>query len=404
MFALQHFAQKTNSADSLIRSVLQKYPKILANQNTYKLQIFYTQINRDEKNRPAFKDYNYVTEKKYFYPASTVKLPIATLALIKLEELNIPDLNRETVMITDSAFFCQKKVCIDSTSQNRLPSIENYIKKMFLVSDNNSCARIYEFIGFDYAHKKLRTLGFKNVRLLNRLDAQCIGDTSKITPPIYFINHKKDTVYKQPLTYFNEKLTRPIANYKVGKVHLGLNGKRIAGPKDFSNHNYLTASDLHQFFKKIVFNNYLIGSDKLPISQDSRLFMMKQLGLYPRESVFPKYDSKVFYDSYKKYFLYGAAASLINQDSIRVFNIVGRAYGFLTDCAYIIDFKNKIEFMLTVNIYVNEKNVIGNGNYQYEKTGLPFLKDLSWCFYNFEYSRKRLFLPDLSEFQLFNKN
>jgi hypothetical protein len=63
-----------------------------------------------------------------------------------------------------------------------------------------------------------------------------------------------------------------------------------------------------------------------------------------------------------------------------------------------IDFKNKIEFMLTVNIYVNEKNVIGNGNYQYEKTGLPFLKDLSWCFYNFEYSRKRLFLPDLSAF------
>ena len=404
MFVLPNYAQKTNSTDSLIGSVLQKYPKILANQNKYKLQIIYTQINRDEKNRPVFKDYKYITEKKYFYPASTVKLPIATLALIKLEELNIPELNRETIMITDSAFFCQKKISFDSTSQNYFPSIENYIKKMFLVSDNSSCARVYEFIGFDYAHKKLSALGFKNIRLFNRLDAQCIGDTSKITPPIYFLNTKKDTVYKQSLTYFNERLTQPIANLKVGKAHISLNGKRIAGPKDFFNHNYLTATDLHQFFKKIVFNNYLTGSDKLPISGDSRLFMLKQLGLYPRESVYPKYDSKVFYDSYKKYFLYGAAASNISQDSIRLFNIVGRAYGFLTDCAYIIDYKNKIEFMLTVNIYVNEKNVIGNGKYQYEKVGLPFLKDLSWCFYNFEYSRKKLFLPDLSEFQLFNKN
>ena len=146
---------------------------ILKNPSKYKLQIIYTQINRAQNNKPQFKDFKCRASKRYFYPASTVKLPVSLLALIKLEELNIKGLDKSTRMITDSVFFCQKKVSVDSTSQSFYPTLENYIKKMFLVSDNYSCARVYEFVGHDYAHKKLSELGYKNIRLFNRLDGQC---------------------------------------------------------------------------------------------------------------------------------------------------------------------------------------------------------------------------------------
>ncbi|MDP3147252.1 MAG: serine hydrolase [Bacteroidota bacterium] len=395
-------AQTSPFLDSLLKSTLPQFAKVIDNPKKYKLQVIYSQINRNEKNEPSFIDYKFHVNNDYVYPASTVKLPIALLALIKLEELNKPGLNKEATMVTDSAFYCQNKINSDTTSPSHFPTIENYIKKMFLVSDNYSCARVYEFVGFDYAHNKLKELGFKDIRLFNRLDGHCPGDTSKITPPIYFLSEKKDTILKQPLTFFKQNLKHPIANSKVGSSHTNTYGKRISGPKDFSTHNYLTPTDLHELMKKIVFNDYLKEDEKLPISTDNRKFMLKQLGMYPKESVFPKYDKKIFYDTYKKYFLYAGTVATVKQDSIRMINIVGRAYGFLIDCAYIIDYKNNIEYLLTSCIYVNEKNVVGNGKYEYNQIGLPFLKDLSWSVYNYEKSRAKAFLPDLAEFKLFD--
>lgn len=316
------------------------------------------------------------------------------MALIKLEELNKPGLTRSSAMITDSAFYCQKKIKKDADSENGSPSIETYIKKMFLVSDNMACARTFEFVGFDYAHKKLGELGYKNIRLFNRLDGYCPGDTAKITPPVYFLNEAKDTIYKQPLTFFSDNLKHPVEDSRLGIKDK--NG-RFTG-KDFSAHNYLAPSDLHSMMKKIVFNDYLSSEEKLPLSTANREFMLKYLGMYPKESDHPSYDKKNYYDSFKKYFLYGSSVATISRDSISVFNMVGRAYGFLIDCAYIVDFKNNVEYLLTACIYVNERGKF-NGKYEYDSIGLPFLKELSWCIYNHERKRKKIFEPDLKEFR-----
>lgn len=396
-FFICHFSvpaqQPAVFLDSLLKASLPQFAGVLNNPAKYKLQIVYTKIDRDKNNKPSFTDYKLHTTKKYFYPASTVKLPVSLLALIKLEELNIQGLNKNTAMVADSAFYCQKKFSADPTSETGYPTIENYIRKMFLVSDNLACARVYDFVGFDYAHKKLNAWGYKNVRLLNKLDGQCPGDTAKISPPIYFLSEVKDTVYKQPLTFFSENLTHPIPDSKIGRAIKGHQ------PKDFSKHNYMTVSDLHSMMRKIIFNNYLNEDERLPISDTSRKFMIKYLGLYPKESVYPKYDPKIYYDSFKKYFLYGSAVATIKQDSIRVINIVGRAYGFLIDCAYIVDFKNNVEYLLTGALYVNGRNTFGTGRYEYDNIGLPFLKELGWSIYTYERSRKKDYEPDLREIE-----
>ncbi|MEM8890271.1 MAG: hypothetical protein AAGD28_20010, partial [Bacteroidota bacterium] len=42
----------------------------------FRLQIQYTQINRDAENNPSFHSYSFrVNKDEYFYPASTVKFP-----------------------------------------------------------------------------------------------------------------------------------------------------------------------------------------------------------------------------------------------------------------------------------------------------------------------------------------
>jgi hypothetical protein len=395
-------SQSSHFLDSLLHAAIPQYTNVIENPVKYKLQIIFTQIDRDKNNKPTFTDHKYKLSKRYFYPASTVKLPVSILALIKVRELKSKKIDRTTPFGTDSAFYCQERIKVDSTSGGTFPTLENYIKRMMLVSDNMACARAYEFVGFDYAHKKLKEMGFANVRLFNRLNGACQGDTAKVTPPVYFLNEKGDTLYKQPLTTFTTNLYHPIKSSLAGTSYTD-GGKRVHTPKDFSRHNYFYITDLHTMMKKLVFNNELPEKERMKLDDDDRIFLLKQMGLYPKESEYPLYEKKIFYDSYKKYFLHASAVATIKQDSIRVINIVGKAYGFLIDCAYIIDLKNKTEFLLTTSIYVNERNIIGSGKYEYDQLGLPFMRDLSWALYNYDRNRERENAPDLNEFEkMFN--
>lgn len=389
-------AQNSTFLDSLLKTDLGKYSAMLNHPGQYKLQVIYTKIDRDEKNKPSFTDYFFHINNSYVYPASTVKLPIALLALMKLNDLALPGLTANTPMITDSTIACRRKIVKDSTSINGFPTIENYIKKMFLVSDNSACARTYEFVGYDYVHNKLNDLGYRNIRLFNRLEGYCASDTLGETPAIYFMNGN-DTVYKQAAARHSLKLVHPIKNSTAGVFHRE-NGGWIKGPKDFSDHNYLEMKDLHKLMTDLVFNEFS-AENKLKLREEDRLLMLKQLGSYPRESDAPKYDQKIYYDSFKKYFIYGSSVPVITQDSLRIMNIVGRAYGFLIDCAYIVDLKNNIEFLLTSSVYVNAGGRIGSGKYEYDQLGMPFLKDLGLCIYQYEKQRKKNIEPDLTEFK-----
>src|SRR5678809_1347180 len=90
-----------------IQTVILQKPvdTVLKNKKTWNVQIIYTEINRDKHNNPSFRDYYFnVDSSKYFYPASTVKLPAALLALQKLHELRNTGITRSTSMITEAAY------------------------------------------------------------------------------------------------------------------------------------------------------------------------------------------------------------------------------------------------------------------------------------------------------------
>ena len=112
LFALSSTAQ--SGANLLEKLMLQKpaqFGKILANPNEYRLQILYTQINRDKNNVPHFKEYSYrLNPKEYFYPASTVKMPLAFLALEKINNLKIKGLTKSTLMVYDSVSDRQEQI------------------------------------------------------------------------------------------------------------------------------------------------------------------------------------------------------------------------------------------------------------------------------------------------------
>jgi hypothetical protein len=87
-------------------------------------------------------------------------------------------------------------------------------------------------------------------------------------------------------------------------------------------------------------------------------------------------------------------------DYIRVFNKTGWSYGFLTDVAYIADFKNNIEFMVSGVIYVNSDGILNDDKYEYEQKGYPFFKEVGEIIYKYELRRPRKYKPDLSRFKM----
>jgi hypothetical protein len=70
------------------------------------------------------------------------------------------------------------------------------------------------------------------------------------------------------------------------------------------------------------------------------------------------------------------------------------------DVAYVADFKNNIEFMLSAVIYCNADGILNDDKYEYETVGFPFLKKLGMSIYTYELSRKRKFSPDLKKIKI----
>jgi hypothetical protein len=69
---------------------------------------------------------------------------------------------------------------------------------------------------------------------------------------------------------------------------------------------------------------------------------------------------------------------------IRIFNVVGRAYGVLADCAYVVDFNSGAEFFVSAIMYCNERDILNTDDYQYHNVGLPFMTELGRLIYERE--------------------
>jgi hypothetical protein len=374
--------QPDHFIDSLLRTRPAQFGKILKNVNRYEVQIIYTQVHRDKNNQPSLKHYTYRLGKNYFYPASLVKLPCSILALEKLNDLSIQGLDMNTAMLTDSSKSCPLSVKQDTTSENKLPSIAHYIKRMLLVSDNFSYNRIYEFLGQEHISKRLQELGYNNARIVHSFDGGC--PDGKQTSAVSFVDTNGDTIYRQPEQPNNRTWRHPLGTVNKGRAHLDNKDRYIKTPKDYTNMNYLPLQDVHNMVISVIFPELLPKEQRPNLTKDDLDFLRTHMGMYPRESDFPQYDPKKYEDSHKKYLLYGTHHKPIESDSVRIFNIVGQSYGDLSDCAYIRDKEKGIEFFLSAVIYVNSDGVINDGKYDYKTIGFPFMADLGRLFYEYE--------------------
>lgn len=392
----------TVKTDDFLESLLKQYPQyfenILRNRKDLNIQVIYTQVNRGANGIAGLKNHYFnVNPARYFYPASTVKLPIVLLALQKMNELKDKGIDRNTAMLTETSYSGQTAVYNDPTSPDGKPSVGHYIKKILLVSDNDAYNRLYEFLGQDYINRELQKKGYADAQILHRLEVFLSPEENRQTNPIVFSDSSSNTLYKIPgqrnaATYVQRNDSLGNAYYKGGVL--------VNGAMDFSKKNRLSLEDLHTILLSVIFPDKVRAASRFNITEDDRQFVLKYMSQYPTETVYPPYsaDTASYWPAYCKFLLFGATKEKL-PENIRIFNKPGDAYGHMIDVAYVADFKNNIEFFVSALIYCNSDGVLNDDKYDYATIGKPFMKNLGQVIYEYELQRTYKIKPDLTPFK-----
>jgi hypothetical protein len=384
---------------NLIESHPELFDHILHHPTHNEVQVLYTQIDRDENNVPHFKSYSYrLNSNRYFYPASTVKLPTAIFALEKLNELNIKGFTVKSIMITDSAFAGQTKVTKDTSSKNGLPSMENYIKKILLVSDNDAYNRLYEFVGREEINDKLKKYGLNGTRIISRLAIGDKGESTHHANPVDFYNGDK-LVYHKPPLYDVKDYPMHLDNMIQGKGYLDKNDKLVMEPFDFSQNNIYPLVDQQSVLKRLLFPEVYPENNRFNLTNDQYRFIYHYMSMWPTESKHPTYSPPEYFPAYCKWLFYGGDSLAVINPNIRIFNKIGDSYGYDIDNAYIVDFKNKAEFIISAVVQSNEDGIYNDNKYEYKTVCLPFMKNLGQVIYQYELKREKKYKPDLKKFK-----
>ncbi len=370
--------------------------QVFEHSQKYELQIRYTQINRDTEGNPSFHTISFQEDSiQYFYPASTVKMPAAFLAYEKLNELNELyglTLDENVTIIHQASKPPQTAAFSDSTHSSLLPSLGHYIDKLFVVSDNDAYNRVYEFLGQDYLNDKLKSKNiFSNSRIVHRVGVSGFKtEDHKHTNEVEFLDAEKDAIISLK--------SQEAQKDHVVKLNSALKGKGyydnttdtvVMQPFDMSQKNFISLKDLEASLKRVIFPNSFVEEERYKLNPDQYNRIYKSMLNLPRDFNYLAQDTTYdYYDGYVKFFVFGDTEERI-PDHVKILNKVGYAYGTLTDCAYIMDIQNNVEFFLSATLLVNENEIFNDGIYEYEEIGIPFLAELGRQIHFHEIERER---------------
>ena len=367
-FLLLSCSSTTNPIELIIKKREPQLKPIYKNKENHNLQILYTKVVRDSLGMPSFIQYDYQADNNvYFYPASTMKLPIVALTLQKINELRNTGIN-----IT-----VESKILLLSADQiTTETTFKDLISKVFLVSDNSASNILINFLGYNYFNQQMREKGLNTIVLNHKFNPDPYVKTDW---KIYTLD--RDLISKDETQEIIEH--NNLDNLLQGKFQI-LNGEKVATPFNFKTKNKASLRDLDGVMKRIIYPDLFQEQDRINLSDQDYNFLRYWMSRFTFEDIGIEYqkDSQYF-DSYNKFFIYGDSTNTIDR-KIRIYNKVGVAYGALTDISYIRDYQKKIEFFLSATIYVNQNQIVNDNIYEYDDVGIPFLAELARQVYKLE--------------------
>ena len=387
----QEFLEFIKGKDSLVDDVLNNHEK-------YRLQIIYGQVTHHSKDSVSIANSS-LLKQGYYYPASTIKLPCALLTLEKLNELNIDE--NHYFRISDE-FLCGNITHVNNSHKSR-DSFHELIKEMVVVSNNVSFNSVYEFLTPGYIKKKLNAKSMNNIHIYRKFAGCSMSENLKCNS-VSIYDQNDHFLYKQEASVLN--LSEMAENYNYNKNNLigtysYRNNKTIKKPYDFNYNNSASLEDLHLCLINLIYPSTVGALNRWNLLKSDRDFLIRLLGMYPRELKNDKYsDSEKYPDNFLKYIVFGDTKSSVKRSNIRTFSKIGLSYGFTTEVAYVVDLELNIEYFLSISMYTNQNKTVNDGIYEYDEISKPFLGKLGTLLLEYESNRTSSNTPDFSSLKL----
>ena len=346
--------------------------EIIKDKEDYEIQVMLTKVNHNNT-KIDFQNYQYQhDENQYFYPASTIKLPIVVLTLKKINELRSKgsDITLKSKIILNN---------VDNYSnfklQDSITSFQNLIADIFLVSDNSASNILIDFIGYNYFNDEMQNAGFDRTYLNHKFNPDpYVNSTWQISDldnnMISSINDNQKIIKADDKTTGLDKGERRY-----------FNGEILDESLNFSEKNRFSITDMHNLIKYIFYPDIFDKANTFNLNVEDYDFIRYWMSRFTYEDIGEKFigDEK-FFETYNKFFIHGDEQSVSNEQ-IRVYNKIGQAYGTSIDNGLIKNYQNNVEFILTSTIYTNKNKVINDNLYEYDDIAEPFLAKLSRAIY-----------------------
>jgi len=346
--------------------------EIIKDKEDYEIQVMLTKINHDNT-KIDFQNYQYQhDENQYFYPASTIKLPIVVLTLKKINELRSKgsDITLKSKIILNN---------VDNYSnfklQDSITSFQNLIADIFLVSDNSASNILIDFIGYNYFNDEMQNAGFDRTYLNHKFNPDpYVNSTWQISD---LDNNMISSIND------NQKIIK--ADDKTNGLDKGerryFNGEILDESLNFSEKNRFSITDMHNLIKYIFYPEIFDKANTFNLNVEDYDFIRYWMSRFTYEDIGEKFiGDENFFETYNKFFIHGDEQSVSNEQ-IRVYNKIGQAYGTSIDNGLIKNYQNNVEFILTSTIYTNKNKVINDNLYEYDDIAEPFLAKLSRAIY-----------------------
>lgn len=314
--------------------------------------------------------------EQYFYPASAIKICGAVAALLRLNAHNADHgtaFGLDTRLTIEPRFAGDARIDRDASNvDDGLLTVRHMLRKMLLVSDNGAYNHCLEVVGADGLNRSMWDAGFASVRLWHRLSERRSLQENRQTRGVVLRDGGRAVTL--PARDAGVELSNQgWDDLEVGAGYMR-DGRRVDGPMSFATKNAIRLEDLQDILVEIVRPEIDTARVGFPgLSTEQRAFLVEALGQLPSESRNPRFDPVRVPDHCCKFVLPGVRR-VVPAEHVRVYDKIGRAYGFSIENAWIEDRRTGRGFFLAVVLYTNSNRILNDDDYDYETLADPFLE------------------------------
>lgn len=366
-------AATKGGADTLVATLLAgggpALKGVLTTAEKHRFQVIYGVVRTPEKGGATLERHAYRADAEYFFPASSMKVPIALAGYERLPTMRAagrPSLDR------DASIRMYPAVGDDPY----VTSLARETWRALIVSDNTAANRLLSFVGLREANETLWGLKLTSARVRTGFSMTADSDPAEVSPRIAVVSR---TGVTEEIPARKSELKLPptkASSLEIGTAAI-VDGRRVAGPMSFANKNAMSLRDLQDTLVRIV------RPDLLPktappshATKEDIAYLRQALGTLPSKSGIAGYDRNVVADYQLVPFLRGLER-VRPRDKLEIYTKVGQAYGFLTANAYIVDKDTGRGFFLLATVYANPDEVLNDDLYAYDAVAFPVLADVA---------------------------